>query len=145
MQTPKDGAGEGGFVAEFVYDVCKPLLAKCIEKNIKIVTNAGGMNPLACKLAIEKLAEKLGLPKPVVAAVVGDDVLPIMDKLNIQPFSVEGEVEDLEITQKAPVLSCNVYLGAFPIAKALTEGAQIVVTGRCVDSALALGPLIYGT
>jgi len=119
-----------------------------MEKNIKIVTNAGGMNPLACKLAIEQLAEKLGLAKPIVAAVVGDDVMPAMDQLKadkkVMPFSVEGEVDDLAITQKAPVLSCNVYLGAFPIARALDEGAQIVVTGRCVDSALALGPLIHG-
>jgi hypothetical protein len=105
------------------------------------------MNPVACKNAIEKAAKEAGLTIPVVAAVTGDDLTgeypDLVEKGVLKPFSVEGEEEDFAIVKRAPVLSCNVYLGAFPIAEALNRGAQIVVTGRCVDSALVLGPLIH--
>jgi hypothetical protein len=88
--------GEGGFVAEFVSDVWKPLMRDIITKKIKIVTNAGGMNPLALKAAIEKAVEGTGLPTPVVAAVIGDDLLPTFDKLveggKLRPFEVEVRV-----------------------------------------------------
>lgn len=106
-----------------------------------------GMNPVALKNAIEKAAKEAGVPVPVVAAVTGDDLTgefsDLVKKGLLKPFSVEGEEEDFGIVTRAPVLSCNAYLGAFPIAEALNRGAQIVVTGRCVDSALVLGPLIH--
>jgi hypothetical protein len=141
---PSAGMGEGGYVREFVTDVCKPLLKDLVAKKIRVVTNAGGMNPKACKEEIEKLAASLGL-NIIVAAVVGDDLLEQFSDLQqqgkIHPFGMEGENDILP--QDKVMLSCNAYFGALPIKQALDQGAHIVVTGRCVDSALVLGPLMH--
>lgn len=117
-------------------------MKQIIEKNIKVVTNAGGMNPLALKLAIEKVNKSAGIDIKV-GAVVGDDLMEMMDSIgdDIVQFEIEGEVEKLP-TDKM-MISCNAYLGAFPVADALDKGAQVVVTGRSVDSAVVLGPLIH--
>lgn len=140
------GAGEGGFVKEFLDTVYKPLMEPIIKRGIKIVTNAGGMNPLALKYAIEKATREANMPVPVVAAVYGDDILDkayeFKNNNKFDKFSVEGQEEQLWPEDKI-LMSCNAYTGAFPIAKALSEGAQIVITGRCVDSAIVLGPLIF--
>jgi hypothetical protein len=97
--------GEGGYVAEFVSDVWKPLMKEIITKKIKIVTNAGGMNPVALKTAIEKSVEGTGLPTPIVAAVVGDDIFPSFQDLSesgrITPFAVEVRL----------LVSVNLYTG----------------------------------
>ncbi|KAL6072575.1 Terpene utilization protein AtuA [Balamuthia mandrillaris] len=153
-KTVKGGAGEGGFVNEFVETVWKPLMGPILAHNIKVVTNAGGMNPLALKKAIEQASQEAGQPIPIVAAVYGDDLLPRrqellqkqqQDQQVFQPFfHVEaGEAEPCWHDLRPHVLSFNAYLGAVPIAAALKEGAQIVVTGRCADSALVLGPLLH--
>lgn len=146
--TQMGGAGEGGYVAEFVTFVWKPLMKDILEKNIKVVTNAGGLNPLACKAAIEKAAQDAGLPVPKVAAVFGDDLMPTKDDLlarnTFQPFKPvdEGAPEEF-IPKDKNVLSLNAYIGATAVLEALNDGAQIVVTGRCVDSAVVLGPLMH--
>jgi hypothetical protein len=102
------------------------------------------MNPKACKEEIEKLAASLGL-NITVAAVVGDDLLDrfadLQQQGKIRPFGMEGE-DDI-LPQDKVMLSCNAYFGALPIKQALDQGAHIVVTGRCVDSALVLGPLMH--
>jgi len=142
----KGGMGKGGYVAEFVRTVWKPLMNEFISRKIKIVTNAGGMNPLALKEAIENATKEAGLPMPIVAAIVGDDLLPqayeFREAEKFKVFDVCGEVEDLWPKDKM-LISCNAYIGAIPIAEALKQGADIVITGRAVDSALVLGPLIY--
>lgn len=104
-------------------------------KRIRVVTNAGGVNPQACKAAIDERLQALGIDLRV-AVVTGDDLLPRA-----------AEFADVrEMFSGAPMpralWSMNAYLGAFPIAEALRQGADIVLTGRCVDSALVLGPLI---
>eukprot|EP01127_Copromyxa_protea_P016118 TRINITY_DN4739_c0_g1_i1.p1 TRINITY_DN4739_c0_g1~~TRINITY_DN4739_c0_g1_i1.p1 ORF type:complete len:615 (-),score=110.50 TRINITY_DN4739_c0_g1_i1:35-1879(-) len=136
-KTPK-----GGYVAEFVTTL-EPLLSEIVTKKIKVVTNAGAMNPLGLKQAIEEVCKKAGL-NVVVAAVVGDDLTDEFPKLlkagkDVTPFDILGEEDDLP---KRPMMSCNVYTGAFAVSEALAKGAQIVVTGRAVDSALVVGPLI---
>jgi hypothetical protein len=104
-------------------------------KRIRVVTNAGGVNPQACKAAIDERLQALGIDLRV-AVVTGDDLLPRA-----------AEFADVrEMFSDAPMpralWSMNAYLGAFPIAEALAQGADIVLTGRSVDSALVLGPLI---
>ena len=101
-------------------------------------TNAGGVNPLACRDAVLKACEAAGV-KLKVAVVLGDDLQPRIEelrKLGIREMDTGAELP-------ARVASMNAYLGGFPIARALSEGADVVITGRCVDSAVTLGCLIH--
>lgn len=128
---------ELGYATDFVTEVVGPLAAEFKSRGVKVVCNAGGVNPHACCAAIEAELARRGV-KLRVAAVVGDDAMPFLDELRQQ-----GVVE-MATGQPIPqLLTASAYLGAFPIAQALAEGADIVVTGRCADSALALGPLIH--
>ena len=128
---------DSGYATDFVDAVIQPLATQLAEKKIKVIANAGGVNPAACKAAIEKVLAAKGVSLKV-AIVTGDDVMDKLDELR-----ASGTV-DLESGRGLPdkPLSANAYLGAFPIAEALRRGADIVITGRCVDSALALGPLV---
>jgi len=131
--------GDGfGYATDFVSRVLRATLRPALEKGVKIVTNAGGVNPLACRDAVLALAAELGVA-PKIAVVLGDDLLPQRDAL--------AALETREMYSGASLppflLSANAYLGAKPIADALAAGAQIVITGRVVDSALVLGPLVH--
>ncbi|CAG8598352.1 14595_t:CDS:2, partial [Gigaspora rosea] len=144
------GASKGGYISEFLTYVLRPLLLDIIKYNIKVVTNAGGLDPLACKLAIENLVKDLDIEegKVIVAAVTGDDILDKANDKNSEILNFTHIQEDSEDSEsfsfnKKKVISFNAYFGAIPIVKALKSGANIVVTGRCVDSALVLGPLIH--
>ena len=134
----KSSDAQAGYATDFVAAVMKPLLAAIVAQGIKVVTNAGGVNPLACKAALEQLAAEAGLPLRV-AAVIGDDLLPEADLLRA------AGVTEIDSGAPLPVrlASVNAYLGAAPIARALAAGADVVITGRCVDSALVLGPLMH--
>ncbi|WP_295682662.1 acyclic terpene utilization AtuA family protein [uncultured Nevskia sp.] len=105
-------------------------------RGIRVVTNAGGVNPQACKAALEEKLAAQGIALKI-AIVTGDDLLP-----RAAEFAQLREMFSGEPLPASP-WSFNAYLGAFPIAAALADGADIVITGRCVDSALALGPLIH--
>ena len=114
-------------------------------KNIKVIVNAGGMNPLACKAAIEKVTQEAGLTVRV-GCVYGDDLMEQKETLKSENKLVSFSVEDAEepiLPDDKMCLSFNAYLGALPLVKALENGAQVIVTGRCADSALVLAPLIY--
>jgi len=116
----------------------QPHLATIAAGRVKVVSNAGGVNPLACKQALEAACQAQGVHLKV-AAVEGDDVLPMIDALR-----QEGVREWVSSEPIPPrLLSANAYLGALPIAAALAAGADIVITGRCADSALALGILMH--
>ena len=113
-----------------------PVLADCLQGGIAIVGNFGAANPHAAAGRIAALAASLGLARPRIAVIEGDDVQHLLG----QATPWEG---DPRIAPEDPrIVSANAYLGAFPIAEALSAGAQIVVTGRCADPALTLGPLI---
>jgi hypothetical protein len=113
-----------------------PLLGEIKRRGIKVVANAGGVNPLACKKALEELAAKAGVAIQV-GVVLGDDLLPRRKEF--------ADCAELDSGKPMPgtLVSMNAYLGAIPIARALEAGAEIVVTGRCVDSAIVLGPLLH--
>lgn len=102
------------------------------------MSNAGGVNPRACAQALHKLAAELGVALKV-AVIEGDDLLPQLDAIRA------AGVLDLHDGRALParLLSANAYFGAFPIVRALAAGAQVVITGRCVDSALPLAALIH--
>lgn len=129
---------QAGYAVDFVTAVMGPLAREIAEKKIKVVTNAGGVNPQACRDAVLKACEAAGV-KLKVAVVLGDDILPRADE-----FRSAGLREmDTGAELPAKIVSMNAYLGGFPIARALAEGADVVITGRCVDSAVTLGALIH--
>jgi hypothetical protein len=127
---------EAGFVPDAITSL-QPHLKEIAERGIKVVTNAGALNPVACAAAFEEAVKGAGLDLKV-AAVTGDDVLPKVDEL------VAAGAKDMFTGEALPadVSTMNAYLGARPIATALAAGADIVVTGRCVDAAVVLGPLM---
>jgi len=125
-----------GYATDFVEHVMAPLLPRLREKGIKVVANAGGVNPLACKKALEAVAARAGISLKV-GVVLGDDLNP-----RRQEFA---DCVETDTGQPMPptTVSMNAYLGAIPIARALAAGAEVVITGRCVDSAVVLGPLMH--
>lgn len=129
---------EHGYALDFVSRVMMPLLKKISEKNIKVISNAGGVNPLACRDALQKVIEAQGLNLKV-AVVLGDDLMPNLAELKSQNIKEMFSGEELP----SHLASCNAYLGAIPIRDALAAGADIVITGRVVDSAVVLAPLMH--
>jgi hypothetical protein len=129
---------ELGYATDFVEVAMRSVLGELAAKKIKVVSNAGGIHPRACVAALEKMIADAGLALKV-AVVEGDDV-----SAQVAALAAAG-TRDLASGAALParVTSANAYLGALPIAAALAAGADIVVTGRVVDSALALGPLMH--
>jgi len=129
---------EMGYATDFVDIAMKSVLPEVMRRGIKVVANAGGMNPQGCADALHALAQSQGLA-PKIAVVEGDDISALLPALR------EAGTRDMFRDEPLPdkVLSANAYLGAMPIARALAEGADIVITGRGVDSAVTLGPLIH--
>lgn len=127
-----------GYATDFVSLVMKPLAREIADRRIRVVTNAGGVNPQACRDALLAAFEEAGVDLKV-AIVSGDDLSGEAERLRA------GGVTEMYSGAPFPetIASINAYLGAFPIAAALAAGADIVVTGRCVDSAIVLGPLIH--
>ena len=125
-----------GFPPDFVAYL-KPSLPEIARRGIKVVSNGGGVNPQGAKRALEAVCAVLGLSL-TIAVVEGDDVLPRIDALR-ETVCEASTGEPLP----AKLLTANAYLGALPIAAALDRGADIVITGRCADSALALGILMH--
>jgi hypothetical protein len=116
-----------------------PVLARCLASGIRIVSNFGAANPAAAAHRIAGMANSLGLRAPRIATVEGDDITA---KLSAAELAVR-EIGGASLAQSRDIISANLYLGAQPIAQALNQGADIVVTGRVADSALALGPLLH--
>ncbi|WP_022977445.1 acyclic terpene utilization AtuA family protein [Nevskia ramosa] len=125
-----------GYATDFVEHVMAPLMPEIKRQGVKVVANAGGVNPLACKAALEAAAVKAGVDLRV-AVVLGDDLMPR------KPAFADLVEWETGAAAPATLLSMNAYLGAIPIARALAAGADIVITGRCVDSAVVLGPLMH--
>lgn len=126
-----------GYATDFVRPVMAALLPGLAGSGLKILANAGGMNPYACRDALQLLAGELGVTLKV-AVITGDDVMPQFEAVR------ESGAREIDSGEALPekAWSANAYLGAVPIAAALAAGADVVITGRCADSALALGPLI---
>ena len=129
---------EFGYATDFVDSAMRLVLPEVMRRGIKVIANAGGINPRGCADALAALASSMGLT-PRIAVVEGDDVSALMPALR------EEGVRDMFTAEPLPteVLSASAYFGALPIAAALGAGADIVITGRCVDSAVTLGALIH--
>jgi hypothetical protein len=128
---------DAGYAPDFVKALV-PWLSEIKAKGIKVVANAGGVNPRGCRDALANAAAEAGIELSI-GVVLGDDLSAQADAIRAsgqtEMFSGAAFPDD--------IYSMNAYLGARPIAAALNGGADIVITGRCVDSAVALGPLMH--
>jgi hypothetical protein len=117
------------------------VMATCVERGIKVVSNAGGLDPRGCAAAVQEIADRLGV-SPTIAYVDGDDLMPRLDEL-----SAAGErfvnLDTGEPFGDRTALTANAYLGCWGIVDALDRGADIVITGRTTDAAVVAGPAAF--
>jgi hypothetical protein len=144
MQKQRSRDPRAGYARDFV-DVMRRILPACLDRNIKVVANAGGVNPEGCLNALAEVVRALGLSGKVrIGVVSGDDIMDRIDDLLADQIGFENmETGEALYDYRDRIQSANVYFGAAPIAEALNQGAQIIITGRCTDTGLCLGPLIH--
>ncbi len=130
----------GGFAGTFVQQM-EDVMGTCLDRGIRVVSNAGGLDPDGCAEAVAQVAAKLGL-SPTIAYVDGDDLMPRLFDLvasgELEPFGADGELGDPD-----RYLTANAYLGCWGIVDALERGADIVITGRVTDAAVVCGPAAW--
>ena len=143
MQKLKSRNPDAGYATDFVRMV-KRVLPQCREKGIKIVANAGGVNPQACRKAVAEVVRELGISGVKIGVVEGDDIMADLQSL------IDGgeELRNMDNGELlAPFLdkvkSANVYIGADAIVEALKQGADIVITGRATDPSVVVAPMAY--
>ncbi len=131
-----------GYATDFI-DLIRRILPTMRAKGVRVIANAGGVNPQACREALFEVAREQGAHGLKVGTVVGDDILERLNELVADgvPLKNLDDGRPLEDVL-GRVLSANVYIGSFPVAEALKQGAQIVVSGRTTDPGLVLSPLI---
>ena len=131
----------GGYARSFVKQM-EQVMGACLDEGIKVVSNAGGLDPRGCAQAVAEAAERLGL-SPRIACVEGDDLMARLapdaaDGVTLRSFAADEPVADT-----SRLITANAYLGGWGIAEALRRGADIVVTGRVTDAAVACGPAAW--
>lgn len=144
VQKQRQRDPSAGYARDFV-SLMREILPDCVEKDIKVLSNAGGVNVEGCAEAIKTVAEELGLKgKLKIGVVTGDDILPRLDE-----FAAAGiEINNMETGEplaaiRDKVQAANVYLGAEGLVEALGKGARVVVGGRLTDTGLTLAPLMH--
>ena len=143
MQKQKRRNPHLGYAKDLVTQI-KHILPHIMEKNIRVITNGGGVNPIACRDAIFEAAKKQKVKGLKIGVVLGDDILGSIASLEEQGASLANMETGKNLSEIAgKVISANVYFGAFPIVEALRQGAQIVITGRTTDTGLTLAPMIH--
>ncbi len=143
MQKLKRRDPGAGYATDFV-TMLDRILPEVAAKGIKVIANAGGVNPEACRKAVLETIQKKGLRGIKVGVVSGDDILERIPEMTAkgETFASMDTGEPLSKV-KEKLLSANAYIGAGPIVEALRKGAQIVITGRCTDPSLVLAPMIH--
>jgi hypothetical protein len=138
LQKQRQADPNLGYARDFPPLVAR-IASKIRERNIKVIANAGGVNPAACAREVLRLA-----PGLKVAVVEGDDVFPRLDEFRSKGY----EMRDMDTGEplagiRDRILSANAYIGAFPLAEALGTGADVVIAGRSTDTALTLAPMVH--
>jgi hypothetical protein len=144
MQKQKARDPNAGYARDFV-PLMKQILPACVERNIKVTANAGGVNVEGCAKAVRDVALELGLAgKLRIGLVTGDDIMGKLDELLSRGVELRNmDTGEPLSTVRDRIQSANVYLGAAPMVEALDRGAQIVITGRATDTGLTLAPLMH--
>ncbi len=144
MQKQRSRDPNAGYAKDFV-PLMKQILPACVERNIRVTANAGGVNVEGCADAVREIARELGLAGRLrVGIVTGDNIMPRLDEL----LGREIELRNMDTgeplaTVRDRIQSANAYLGAWPMVEALNGGAQVVITGRATDTGLTLAPMIH--
>ncbi len=144
MQKQKARDPKAGYARDFV-PLMKQILPACVERDIRVTANAGGVNVAGCAAAVRDAARELGLEgKLKIGIVTGDDILDQIDDLLARGIELRNMDTDEPLQSvRDRVQSANVYLGAAPIVEALNHGARVVITGRATDTGLTLAPMIH--
>ena len=144
LQKQKERDPSLGYARDFV-GAMESVLPAVAERGVKVIANAGGVNPPACARAVKAAAEKRGASKALrIGVVTGDDLLSRLDELMDQGHRLDSmETGEPLSTVRDNVLSANAYIGSEPIVEALAAGANVVITGRSTDTALTMAPLRY--
>jgi hypothetical protein len=142
LQKQRDPAA--GFATDFLDVLARLTPVLRSQPGLKIITNAGGMNPQACAARARTLLDRAGLPNHAVAVVAGDDLMPRLDTLLSQGIMLNHLDTGAPLTEvRDRVVSANAYLGARPLVTALGRGASVIVTGRVADASLTLAPAVH--
>jgi hypothetical protein len=144
LQKQRNRNPEAGFARDFV-SLMQEILPDCVEKSIKVLSNAGGVNVEGCAAGIADAARSLGLQGKVkIGVVTGDDVLDRLDEWLANGIEINSMDDGTPLASiRDKVQSANVYLGAAPLVEALGRGANVIVGGRLTDTGLTLAPLMH--
>ena len=129
-----------GYARSFIRQM-EQTMGTCLDRGIKVVSNAGGLNPSSCAAAVKEVADKLGL-HPKIAYIEGDDLMPFIDEMRSTAHLFDN-IDTGEELGDRPVLTANAYVGCWGIVEALNRGADIVITGRVTDAAVVMGPAAW--
>lgn len=143
MQKQRMKDSRQGYARDII-PLMKEILPDIMEKDIRVITNAGGVNPLSCREAIFDIASKMGLKGLKIGVVYGDDIVNRIDELITAGISMDHmETGEPLARVKDRLYSANVYFGAQPVVDALKQGANVIITGRVTDTGLTLAPMIH--
>jgi hypothetical protein len=144
LQKQKERDPNMGYARDFVGAI-ESVLPAVATRGVRVIANAGGVNPPACAAAIRQVAQKHGVSDAIrIGVVTGDDLLPRLDELIASGHPLANmETGEALSAVRDRVLSANAYIGSTPIVEALGKGANIVITGRSTDTALTMAPLRY--
>jgi hypothetical protein len=144
MQKQRSRDPSAGYAKDFV-PLMRQILPTCVERNIRVTANAGGVNVEGCAAAVQDVARELGLAgKLRIGIVTGDDIMGKLDELLDRGIELRNmDTGDALASVRDRIQSANVYLGAGPMLEALNRGADVVITGRATDTGLTLAPLMH--
>ncbi|CAN5505749.1 hypothetical protein BH10ACI2_BH10ACI2_09850 [soil metagenome] len=144
LQKQRARDPQAGYAKDFV-TLMREIMPDCVEKNIKVLSNAGGVNVAGCAEALRQVAVDLGLQGKIkIGVVTGDDVLEDLDKWIADGVEINSmDTGESLASIRDRVQSANIYLGAGPLVEALDKGANIIIGGRLTDTGLTLAPLMH--
>ncbi|HEX8500702.1 MAG TPA: acyclic terpene utilization AtuA family protein [Pyrinomonadaceae bacterium] len=144
MQKQRARDAGAGYARDFV-PLMREILPACVERDIRVTANAGGVNPKGCAEAVRGVARELGLGGRLkIGTVTGDDIMGRLDELLGRGVELRNMDTGEPLSKvRDRVQSANAYLGAWPLVEALRRGARVVITGRSTDTGLTLAPLIH--
>ena len=144
MQKQRSRDPSAGYAKDFV-PLMKQILLACVERNIRVTANAGGVNVEGCAAAVREVALELGLAGRLrLGLVTGDDIMSQLDEFLSRGIELRNMDTGAPLSEvRDRIQSANVYLGAAPMLEALNRGAQVVITGRATDTGLTLAPLMH--